>query len=86
MPVYDYRCTSCNSTYDIFHKGKELTNDIVCPKCGSNCLPISEKTNFSSKSVVMARVKSSSRISEMSLIRDSDEFSFFWYYDYRSFI
>ncbi len=36
MPVYDYRCINCNFTYDIFHKGKELTHDVVCPKCGSN--------------------------------------------------
>ena len=36
MPVYDYQCTSCNSTYDVFHKGKEITENIVCPKCKSN--------------------------------------------------
>jgi putative FmdB family regulatory protein len=36
MPVYDYQCTNCNSTYDIFHKGKELADNIVCPKCKSN--------------------------------------------------
>jgi putative FmdB family regulatory protein len=35
MPVYDYRCTSCNSNYDVLHKGKELQENIVCPKCGS---------------------------------------------------
>jgi putative FmdB family regulatory protein len=36
MPVYDYRCTNCNSAYDVFHKGKEKMEDILCPKCGSN--------------------------------------------------
>jgi putative FmdB family regulatory protein len=36
MPVYDYRCTECNSVYDIFHKGKEIVDDVVCPSCGSS--------------------------------------------------
>jgi putative FmdB family regulatory protein len=35
MPVYDYRCTDCNKTYDVFHKGKEVVEDVVCPSCGS---------------------------------------------------
>jgi putative FmdB family regulatory protein len=35
MPVYDYRCTDCNSTYDVFHKGREVKEDVVCPSCGS---------------------------------------------------
>jgi putative FmdB family regulatory protein len=36
MPVYDYRCTDCETPYDVFHKGKEIAGDIVCPSCGSN--------------------------------------------------
>ena len=35
MPVYDYRCTECNKTYDVYHKGREVSEDIVCPSCGS---------------------------------------------------
>lgn len=35
MPVYDYRCTDCNRTYDLFHKGREVVEDVVCPSCGS---------------------------------------------------
>jgi putative FmdB family regulatory protein len=35
MPVYDYRCTECNSTYDIYHKGKEVLEDVKCPACSS---------------------------------------------------
>jgi putative FmdB family regulatory protein len=35
MPVYDYRCTECNSTYDVFHKGHEIKEDVACPSCGS---------------------------------------------------
>ena len=35
MPVYDYLCKECNSTYDVFHKGQEVQGDVVCPSCGS---------------------------------------------------
>ena len=35
MPVYDYRCTDCETRYDVFHKGKEVPADVVCPSCGS---------------------------------------------------
>ncbi len=35
MPVYDYRCSDCNATYDIYHKTREVQEDIVCPSCGS---------------------------------------------------
>jgi putative FmdB family regulatory protein len=35
VPVYDYLCTECNSTYDVFHKGQEVKEDVVCPSCGS---------------------------------------------------
>ncbi len=35
MPVFDYRCTDCGKIYDIFHKGKEIIEDIVCPSCAS---------------------------------------------------
>ncbi len=35
MPVYDYKCSDCRGTYDVFHKGHEIIEDIVCPCCGS---------------------------------------------------
>lgn len=35
MPIYDYKCTDCNKTYDIFHKVREVIEDIICPFCGS---------------------------------------------------
>ena len=35
MPIYDYRCTDCDTTYDVFHKGHEVKEDVVCPSCGS---------------------------------------------------
>ncbi len=35
MPVYEYRCVPCGTTYDIFHRGREVTADVVCPSCAS---------------------------------------------------
>lgn len=35
MPIYDYRCKECSTTYDVFHKVREIEEDIVCPACGS---------------------------------------------------
>jgi putative FmdB family regulatory protein len=35
MPVYEYRCEKCKTQYDIFHKGREIREDIVCPSCRS---------------------------------------------------
>lgn len=35
MPTYDYRCNECGSTYDVFHKVREIEEDVVCPTCGS---------------------------------------------------
>ncbi|TAK53434.1 MAG: hypothetical protein EPO24_14330 [Bacteroidetes bacterium] len=36
MPVFEYKCTSCKSTYDIYHKVREIKEDVICPSCGSN--------------------------------------------------
>jgi putative FmdB family regulatory protein len=35
MPIYDYRCDDCGKVYDVFHKVKEIEEDIVCPSCES---------------------------------------------------
>lgn len=35
MPVFDYRCNDCGTTYDVYHKVKEISEDVVCPHCGS---------------------------------------------------
>lgn len=35
MPIFDYRCKECSTLYDVLHKGKEITEDIQCPTCGS---------------------------------------------------
>jgi len=36
MPIFDYQCASCGKTYDIFHKVREVIDDIECPHCGSH--------------------------------------------------
>jgi len=36
MPVFDYVCAECETTFDIYHKVREMTEDILCPSCGSN--------------------------------------------------
>jgi putative FmdB family regulatory protein len=35
MPTYEYRCTECKKEYEVFHKGKEVEDDVVCPVCNS---------------------------------------------------
>ena len=35
MPIYDYQCKQCGTTYDIFHKVREVPEDVVCPSCRS---------------------------------------------------
>jgi len=35
MPIYDYKCSDCGKTYDVFHKVREVEADIVCPDCSS---------------------------------------------------
>ena len=35
MPIYDYQCNDCGKTYDVYHKVREVVEDIVCPSCES---------------------------------------------------
>jgi putative FmdB family regulatory protein len=35
MPVFEYKCKTCGNKFDIFHFTKEVTEDIICPKCQS---------------------------------------------------
>jgi putative FmdB family regulatory protein len=35
MPTYDYLCRDCGTSYDVFHKVREVEADIVCPSCHS---------------------------------------------------
>jgi putative FmdB family regulatory protein len=35
MPVYEYRCKSCDEKYEVFHRGKEEQEKVICPSCNS---------------------------------------------------
>jgi putative FmdB family regulatory protein len=35
MPIFDYQCKDCGKTYDVFHKVREVAEDIICPSCSS---------------------------------------------------
>ncbi len=35
MPMYEYRCDECGSKYEVLHLGREVADDVVCPKCKS---------------------------------------------------
>ncbi len=35
MPIYDYKCDDCGTIYDVFHKVREVQEDVVCPDCES---------------------------------------------------
>jgi putative FmdB family regulatory protein len=35
MPIYEYQCSGCGKSYDVFHKVREVEEDVVCPGCGS---------------------------------------------------
>jgi len=35
MPIYDYRCEECNGHYEVYHKVREIAEDVVCPACAS---------------------------------------------------
>lgn len=35
MPVFDYQCEECKTKYDVYHKVREITDDVLCPSCGS---------------------------------------------------
>ncbi len=36
MPTFVYKCKDCASKYEVFHKVKEVQEDVICPSCGSH--------------------------------------------------
>jgi putative FmdB family regulatory protein len=34
MPIYEYRCESCESHFDVLQRAGEEKKDLRCPKCG----------------------------------------------------
>ena len=57
MPVFDYSCSECGKTYDVYHKLREVVEDVVCPHCGS----AEHKKLFSAASVSMGGSSSASQ-------------------------
>ena len=35
MPTYDFRCTSCDATFEAFRSFAQGTEDVVCPEDGA---------------------------------------------------
>ena len=35
MPVFEYKCTSCNSKFEVLHKSSVKQEDVSCPDCNS---------------------------------------------------
>ena len=35
MPIFEYRCSDCNSTFELLVKGKN-EDEILCPECKSS--------------------------------------------------
>ena len=56
MPVFDYRCSDCGKMYDVYHKVREVVDDVVCPHCGSS----KHKKLFSAATVAIGGQSSTS--------------------------
>lgn len=35
MPIYEYRCAECGEKFDKWQRSMSHTEDVRCPKCGS---------------------------------------------------
>ncbi len=36
MPIFEYRCSECNSKFEVLHKSYASEEEIICPNCKSN--------------------------------------------------
>lgn len=36
MPIYEYKCSNCNTKFEILHRSITKVEDVSCPKCNSN--------------------------------------------------
>ena len=44
MPVYEYKCSECNTKFEILHRSTSVKDVVQCPACNS----INSKKLFSS--------------------------------------
>jgi len=35
MPLFEYRCTKCNTKFEVLHKSVNSTEEVICPQCSS---------------------------------------------------
>ncbi len=35
MPIYEYKCSECNTKFDVLHKSTTIQEDVHCPACNS---------------------------------------------------
>ena len=36
MPIFEYKCSNCNSKFDVLHKSSTSKEEIICPECKSS--------------------------------------------------
>lgn len=35
MPVFEYKCSKCETKFEVFHKSAANPEEVICPKCAS---------------------------------------------------
>lgn len=35
MPVFEYKCSSCQSKFEVLHKSSVSQHEVLCPECDS---------------------------------------------------
>lgn len=56
MPIYEFRCLSCNNEFEFFINYKDLDKTKYCPKCNSiNIKRLISKSSFVLKGPCWAR-------------------------------
>lgn len=36
MPIFEYRCSKCNTKFEVLHKSTQISEEVTCPNCNSN--------------------------------------------------
>jgi putative FmdB family regulatory protein len=36
MPIFEYKCSECNTKFEILHKSSQNSEDVTCPECQSS--------------------------------------------------
>jgi putative FmdB family regulatory protein len=36
MPIYEYKCSECNTKFEMLHKSVTSNEDVTCPNCNSS--------------------------------------------------